>query len=72
MRAAFTAIDRQLASLIRRRARRRYVIVRLLPASWLEPLLAPRVRRLRIRLIVGAVALCALLVAAILYLAVPA
>jgi hypothetical protein len=68
MRAEFTAIDRQLACLIRRRARRKSVILRLLPAWWLEPLIAPRVRRLRIQLIVATLGLL-LLAAASLYLA---
>jgi hypothetical protein len=70
MRAEFTAaIDSQLAGLIRRRARRRYVILRLMPALWLEPLVAPRVRRLRIKLIVAALGFSFLLAAATLYLA---
>ena len=69
MRAEFTAIDRQLASLIRRRARRKSPILRLLPAWWLEPLVAPRVRRLRIKLIVGALGLSLLLVGATLSVA---
>ena len=69
MRAEFIAIDRRLARLICRRARRRSVILRFLPAWWLEPLVAPRVRRLRIKLIVGALAFWLLLFGAILYVA---
>jgi hypothetical protein len=69
MRAGFTAaIDRRLASLVRRRARRRHLILSLLPAWWLEPLVARRVRRLRIKLIVAAFGFC-LLVGAILFVA---
>jgi hypothetical protein len=71
MRAAFAAIDQQLAGLILRRARRRYLILRLLPAWWLEPLVAPRVRRLRTTLIVTALGLSLLLVGAILSAAAP-
>jgi hypothetical protein len=71
MRAEFTAaIDRQLAGLIRRRARRKSLILRLLPAWWLAPLVAPRVRRLRIKLIgFAALGFTLLLAAASLYLA---
>lgn len=70
MRSELTAaIDRRLASLISDRARRRYPILRLLPAWWLEPVVAPRVRRLRIKLMVGALGLL-LLVGATLYVAV--
>jgi hypothetical protein len=69
MHAGFNAIDRQLASLIRRRARRKSLILRLMPALWLEPLIAPRVRRLRITLIVAALGFSLLLAAASLYLA---
>jgi hypothetical protein len=69
MRAQFTAIDRQLASLIRRRARRSHLILRLLPAWCLEPLLAPRVRRLRVKLVVAALGFSILLATASLYLA---
>jgi hypothetical protein len=70
MRAEVTAaIDRRLASLIRGRARRKSPILRLLPASWLESLVAPRVRRLRIKLIVAALGFSLLLAAASLYLA---
>jgi hypothetical protein len=70
MRAEFTAaIDRHLAGLISRRARRKSVILRLLPAWWLEPLVAPRVRRLRIKLIVAALGFSLLIVGAILYVA---
>jgi hypothetical protein len=70
MRAEFTAaIDRQLASLIRRRARRKSLILRLMPLPWLEPLIAPRVRRLRIKFIVAALGFSLLLAAASLYLA---
>lgn len=73
MRAEFTAaIDRRLESLIRGRARRRHVILRLLPDSWLEPLVAPRVRQLRIRLIVATLGFSLLLVAASLYLTIRA
>jgi hypothetical protein len=43
--------------------------LRLLPARWDEPLVAPRVRRLRIRLIVAALGFSLLLAAASLYLA---
>ncbi len=70
MRAGFTAaIDRQLASLICRRARRKSLILRLMPAVWLEPLVAPRVRQLRIKLIAAALGFSLLLAAAFLYLA---
>ena len=69
MRAGFNAIDQQLASLIRRRARRRSLILRLLPALWLEPLVAPRVRRLRNKLVVAALGFSLLIAAATLYLA---
>lgn len=68
MRAAFAAIDQQLASLILRRARRRHLVLRLMPAWSLEPLVAPSVRRLRIKLIIAALGLSLLLVAAFLYL----
>jgi hypothetical protein len=69
MRAAFAAIDQQLAGFILRRARRRYLILRLVPAWWLEPLVAPRATRLRIKLIVAALGLSLLLTALSLYLA---
>jgi hypothetical protein len=63
------AIDRQLASVIRRRARRKSLILRLLPVRWLEPLVvAPRVRQVRIKLIVAALGFSFLLAAATLYL----
>lgn len=69
MRAELTAaVDRRLASLIRTRARRNSLWVRLLPARWLEPMVAPRIRRLRIRLTFAAIALGLLLVAALLVL----
>ena len=70
MRATLTQeIDRRLAGLLRDRARRRSWVARLLPPSWLEPLLAPRVRRLRTMLIALAAGLSLLLAAAIVYLA---
>ena len=69
MRAAFAAIDQQLADFILRRARRRYLILRLVPAWLLEPLVAPRVTRLRIKLIVAALGFSLLLTALSLYLA---
>jgi hypothetical protein len=73
MRAELTAaIDRHLASLISDRARRRSPILGLLPACWLEPLVAPRVRRLRIKLMAGALGLSLILVGATLYVAVAA
>ena len=71
MRSELTAaIDRHLASLISDRARGKSPILRVLPASWLELLVAPRVRRLRIKLMVGALGLSLLLVGATLYVAV--
>jgi hypothetical protein len=69
MRSAFAAIDQQLASLILRRSRRRYLILRLLPAWWLEPLVMPRVRRLKIKLVIAALGLSLLFAAAFLCLA---
>lgn len=70
MRAELTAaIDRRLASLICRRVRRKSLILRLVPAWWLEPLVAPRVRRLRIKLIVATLGFSLLSAAAILYVA---
>jgi hypothetical protein len=70
MRAEITAaIDRRLDRLIRSRARRRHSVLRLLPASWLDPLVAPRVRRLRMKLIVATLGFCLLLAAALLYVA---
>lgn len=71
MRAEFTAaVDRRLASLVRRRARRRSAILRVLPARWLDPVVAPRVRRLRTMLLAGAVGLSLFLVGAIVYVAI--
>jgi hypothetical protein len=71
MRAELTAaVDRHLASLISGRARRRSPILRLLPAWCLEPVVAPRARRLRIKLMVAALGLSLLLVSATLYLTV--
>jgi hypothetical protein len=64
------AIDRRLTRFILGRGRRRSPILNLLPAQWLEPFLAPRVRRLRIKLIVAGLALTLLLVAALVYLSV--
>lgn len=69
MRAEFTAIDRQLARVIRRRARRKSLILRLLPAWFLEPLVTPRVRRLRIKLVVAALGFSLLFATTCLYLA---
>lgn len=41
------AVDRRLFRIVQARARGRSALLRLLPESWLEPLLAPTVRRLR-------------------------
>ncbi len=65
------AIDRRLAGLIRGHARRKSAVLRVVPARWLDPLLASSVRRLRIQLIVGALGLSLLLSIAGLYLALP-
>lgn len=74
MRAELTAaIDRRLATLIRGHARRKSLVLRILPAWWLEVLVAPRVRRLRIKLMVGtALGISLLLLGAALYAAVGA
>ena len=70
MRSEFSAaIDRQLACLIRRRASRKSPVLRLLPPWVLEPLVAPRVRRLKSRLIVASLGFSLLLAGAILYVA---
>jgi hypothetical protein len=45
--AALRAIDRLLVSLLLAGARRGWPVLRLVPASWLRPLLAPTARRLR-------------------------
>ena len=71
MRAEFpAAIDRRLASLIGRRASRKSLILRLVPPWLLEPIVAPRVRRLRTQLIVCGLGVSLLLAVAVLYLAV--
>lgn len=71
MRAELTAaVDRRLVRLIRNRARRNSLVVRLVPARWLGPMVAPRIRRLRIRLTLAALGLSLLLVVALLVIAV--
>ena len=51
------AIDRRAAELIIVRARRAWPLLKLVPASWLFPIVAPGTRRLRRSLSRGAVAL---------------
>lgn len=50
------AIDRRLAELIILRLRRSRPLLKLLPASWIHPIVAPGARRLRHSLARGAVA----------------
>jgi hypothetical protein len=51
------AIDRRLAELIIVRLRRAWPLLKLVPASWVFPIVAPGARRLRRSLSRGAVAL---------------
>jgi hypothetical protein len=55
--------------MVETRARRRSMILRLVPPQWLTPLLAPTVNRLRARLRVAILALSVLVVGAIFWLA---
>jgi hypothetical protein len=57
------AIDRLLVSLLLGGARRGWPVLRLVPASWLRPLLAPTARRLRRPLGQGMLSLSAALAA---------
>ena len=41
------AVDRRLAGLIIARLRRSWAVLKLVPASWIVPIVAPRARRLR-------------------------
>jgi hypothetical protein len=63
------AVDRRLAELVQARARRRSMILGLLPTRWLAPLLAPRVQRLRIQIVTGLIGLSTLLVGTVFWLA---
>jgi hypothetical protein len=49
-------IDRLLATVLLAGARRSWPLLRLIPSSWLRPLLAPTARRLRYSLARGVVA----------------
>jgi hypothetical protein len=51
------AIDRRLAGLILIRLRRAWPLLRLVPASWIIPVVAPGARRLRRTLSTAAVSL---------------
>jgi hypothetical protein len=55
------AVDRRLAGLIIARLRRSWPLLKLVPASWIVPIVAPRARRLRRSLSRGAagVTVCA-------------
>ena len=61
-------VDRRPVDLIHARARRRSVILRLLPPSLVEPLLAPRVKRLRTKLLTGLLTLSTLILGAAVWL----
>lgn len=62
------AIDRLLASILLAGARRSWPLLRLVPSSWLRPLLAPTARRLRYSLARSAIALSTTVAAAIVLL----
>lgn len=53
------AIDRRLAGLIIIRLRRNWPMLKLVPASWVFPIVGARTRRLRRSLSLGAVAMAA-------------
>lgn len=73
VRSEFTwAIDRRLVALIRRRARRKSTVLRLLPDRWLYPLLLDSARRLRVKLLTGIVALAIVLGGVMVWLGVHA
>jgi hypothetical protein len=60
MRSEFAAaIDRRLAELIISKLRRQRPLLKLMPTSWVFPIVAPAARRLRRSLSRGAVALAA-------------
>jgi hypothetical protein len=63
-------IDRLLATVLLAGARRSWPLLRLIPSSWLRPLLAPTARRLRYSLARGAMAFSTTVTAAIVLLAV--
>jgi hypothetical protein len=50
------AVDRRVAGLIVTRLRRSWPLLKVVPASWIVPIVAPRARRLRRSLSRGAVA----------------
>jgi hypothetical protein len=59
-------IDRLLATVLLAGARRSWPLLRLIPSSWLRPLLAPTARRLRYSLARGAMALSTVTAAIVL------
>jgi hypothetical protein len=61
-------IDRLLAGVLLARVRRSWPLLRLVPSSWLWPLLAPMARRLRYSLAGWAMAVCTTVAAAIVLL----
>jgi hypothetical protein len=63
-------IDRLLAGVLLAWVRRSWPLLRLVPSSWLRPLLAPTARRLRYSLACWAMALSTTVTAAIVLLAV--
>jgi hypothetical protein len=53
---ARAAIDHRLEGLMIARARRRWPVVRLVPAGWIRPVIKPTVVRLRLSLVRAAIA----------------
>lgn len=64
-----STVDRRLLDLVQVHARRRSTMLRLVPARWLAPLLAPRIKRLRIQLVTAVLALSLVLVSTVTWLA---
>ncbi len=62
-------VDQRLLELVQARARKRSTILRLLPARWLAPLLAPCAKRLRAKLVTALLTLSILPVGAVFWLA---
>ena len=63
-------LDRRLAKIIMARARRRWPLLTLIPASWLGPLASPLATRLRRSLARGALTASATIVVVIVLVAV--